>query len=242
MYMTRRPAPGPTRAPQGAPHTRPGSELASVIGNRAFGRLLSRYPDAKEVRRMWEEHWASDKLKDEDCARACSIIAHSMGIKAKSDPLFRVSRDDDAATPKEAKDAYSRGWKYRDRVQRDGAREVMKVHIGSAAKGAPKIRKYPLLPGMLIYTAESAGWKDEKKTTYRWYARHMQMYGGDGVVFENFVDPVDPRVLLEGAPDEDEYGAYSPKTGRFLTTLSIYDPFAASRTEEEKKWIEGFAP
>jgi hypothetical protein len=219
------------------------------MGNRAVGRLLrspppagrqlARWPTAADVKKMWKEKWETEQLDDEDCADACNQIARWMGVKGGAGkPVFRISKDDDEATATEAAEAYSRGFKYRDRIVKIADDEFMKVHSGKGGKNVPTVRSFPLLPGMLIYTAENAGWKDKEKKTYRWYLRHMQMYGGNGVVYENFRSPTNPRTLLEGDPDEDKAGAYN--TGDFLVTLSIYDPFFSMRTPSEQLRINLF--
>jgi len=224
--------------------------LADAVQQRAArsaspcgsGPVLARWPSAEDVRKVWEEHWKPDDLDKRDCVVACNHIAKQMGVDDASGqtPLFRISKDNDEATPTEAKQAYSRGFRYRDRVVTDGAHEYLRVYSGVPPKH--KIRRYPLLPGMLIYTAESAGWKDKERGTYRWYLRHMQMYGGNGVVYENWLSPTEPRgprTLLEGADSEDKDGAYGRSGGsKFVVTLAIYDPFLDQRTEKERELID----
>jgi hypothetical protein len=223
--------------------------LQRTAGNRATARLLQRFPDAADIDMFWSE--LADQVEAEgldleevDCRAASNRMVGIGRAKAKrrklkalreqlGGPLYRISSDDRAATPDEAKNALGRGWSVRDRVVSFGGREYLKVHSGGADDAAPTVRFYPLLPGMMIYSAESVGWQSKTKGTYRWYLRHAAIYRGGGWIRENF--GAQRRNIMQGHKSEDRnLGAYgSDSDPKFLTTLAIYDPFYAFRSKEE---------
>jgi hypothetical protein len=227
--------------------------LQRTAGNRATARLLQRFPEAKDIDSFWsdlvrEVEAENRKVKDLDCRAASDRVAVIGNSRAKrrkitptrtalTGPLYRISNDDLDATPTEAKEAHGRGWKVRDRVVSSFGRDYMKVHRGGADGATPTIEFYPLLPGMMIYSAEDVGWKDKKQGTYRWYLRHAAVYRSEGWIRENF--GAQRRNIKQGHPQEDRsLGAYgSDDNPSFLTTLAIYDPFYAYRSKEEADWL-----
>jgi len=70
---------------------------------------------------------------------------------------------------------------------------------------------------MLTYTAESLAWRDRARELYRWHDRHMLVYGGGGIAYENFVDARRPRDLTK------DNAAYAGSL--FSVGLALYDPF-----------------
>lgn len=193
---------------------------------------------------------------DVDCREAADRVAgigrseaSRRGIKAnreplKGRPLYRISKDDEKAEPWEAKEAHGRSWRVRDRVVSAFGRDYMKVWSGGAEGATPTVKFYPLLPGMMIYTAENAGYADKKSNTYNWYRRHAAVYKGDGWVRENFGDQL--RNIKQGHEEEDAWGAWrqpeDPKKRKktdpkFFTTLAIYDPFYSYRSKAEEAWL-----
>lgn len=227
--------------------------LQRSAGNRATARLLQRFPDTRDIDSFWSElvrqvEAENRKVGDLDCRAAANRVAgigqakaKHRGINARRSPLtgalYRISTDDLDATPAEAKDAYGRGWTVRDRVVSAFGRDYMKVHRGGAGGTTPTVEFYPLLPGMMIYSAESVGWKDKKKGTYRWYLRHAAIYAGNGWVRENF--GAQRRNIRQGDPAEDRnLGAWGADDDpKFLTTLAIYDPFYPYRSDAEEAWL-----
>ena len=231
--------------------------LQRAAGNRAAARLLQRFPAATDVESFWSE--LVSELNDEgrttedlDCFQASMRVAAIGGSKARerklepqrsrlNGPLYRISQHDERATPEEARAAHGRGWRVRDRVVWLGKGEYLKVHKGGAGGAAPTASYYPLLPGMIIYTAENAGWADKASGTYNWFKRHAAVYRGGGWVRDNFA--AQPRNIMQGHAKEDDWGAWHrpdrPKKDdpRFLTTLAVYDPFYAYRTEAELRWL-----
>jgi hypothetical protein len=229
--------------------------LQRAAGNRAATRLLQRFPAETDIESFWSELVAELKnegltTKDIDCFEACRRVARIGRLKAHdrklkpqrpplgvTEPLYRISKHDERATPEEARAAHGRAWRVRDHVVSFARREYLTVHIGGTAGAA----LYPLLPGMIIYTAENAGWDDEAKGTYNWYKRHATVYRGGGLVRDNFATR--PRNIMEGHAEEDDWGAWHmpehPKKTdpHFLTTLSIYDPFYAYRSKAEVLWL-----
>jgi hypothetical protein len=242
---------GAAASPAAARH--PALVLQRAAGNRATARLLQRFPDASDINSFWSE--LSDQVEAEgrevgdlDCRAAANRVAaigrsraKDRGIKpirsALKGPLYRISKDDLDATPTEVKEAHDRGWSVRDRVVSLLGRDYMKVHSGGAGGATPTVKLYPLLPGMMIYSAEDGGWKDKKNGTYRWYLRHAAIYRSNGWVRENFGAQL--RNIKEGHPDEDrEAGAWGEDANpKFLTTLAVYDPFYAYRSKEEADWL-----
>ena len=237
--------------------------LQRSAGNRATARLLQRFPEEADIDSFWS---ALDNPGALDCREATNRLAgigrsqaKRRGIKANREPLkdalYRISKDDYDAEPWEAKEAHNRGWRVRDRVVSAFGRDYMKVWSGGAEGATPTVKFYPLLPGMMIYTAENAGYTSKKKNTYHWYRRHAAAYKGDGEVRENFGDQT--RNIKEGHRnkdtgriDEDEWGAWDiprdprrrkPEDPKFFTTLAIYDPFYAYRSKAEVAWF-GHAP
>jgi hypothetical protein len=231
--------------------------LQRAAGNRAATRLLQRFPVDTDIESFWSELVAELKneglrTKDIGCFEACMRVARIGQSKARDrnleaqrspldGPLYRISKHDEHATPEEARAAHGRGWRVRDHVVSFARREYLKVHIGGAAGAAPTAAFYPLLPGMIIYTAENAGWDDEAKGTYNWYKRHAAVYRGGGWVRDNFATR--PRNIMESHAEEDEWGAWhmpehpEEEDPHFLTTLSIYDPFYAYRSKAEVLWL-----
>jgi len=227
--------------------------LQGAAGNAAVSRLLQRFPEAADIDNFWSN--LKDRVAAEcgdvhglDCREASNRLASigqskakQRGIKANrnalSGPLYRISDDDLNATATEVKEAYGRAWRVRDRVVSAFGRDFMKVFSGGAEGAQPTVHFYPLLPGMMIYSAEDAGWKDKGKGTYRWYLRHAAVYAGGGWVRENF--GAQRRNIKQGDPDEDKRGgAYGlSDKPKFLTTLAIYDPFHAYRSKEEEAWV-----
>jgi hypothetical protein len=228
--------------------------LQRSAGNSATARLLQRFPDRADIDKFWGELQSEvaaegGEVHDLDCRAASNRVAaigqkkaKQRGIKtlrsALPGPLHRISRDDLDADPTEVKEAYGRGWKVRDRVVSAFGRDYMKVHSGGADGATPKTQFYPLLPGMMIYSSEDAGWKDKRKGTYRWYLRHAAIYAGGGWVRENF--GAQRRNIMQGHRSEDaRWGAYDPDAKpKFLTTLAIYDPFHSFRSREEQAWLD----
>lgn len=240
-----RSARGPVpRQPAGARPTpgHPVLALQRTIGNRATGGLLLRTPDpptAADVSSAWRKHskWTpEDRGETEDCAAAAKRIARLMGGDVAKMRTYRFSRSDRMSTAEERKAARSRGWRFRDRIVTGADGDFLEVWSGihDPASGLqPTAHRYPLLPGMLIYTAEGAD-RDGK-----WSLRHMMMYAGDGKVQENFRSPRSPRDLTD-RPGGDLDGAYG--TGSFHVVLSIHDPFAERRGWWTKAWLELLLP
>jgi hypothetical protein len=182
---------------------------------------------------MWEAKWGG---KDEDCVAACRRISGELGVKAPDKPLYRLKASEKSANNREWRDALSRGLKYPDKVVKVDQGEYLKVYSGRyERKGRkPTARLYPLLPGMLIYTAENLAWEDRSTRKYKWFDRHMMMYAGDGEVYENFRPPPRPEdtpdphdTAYDTGPRDllaDTGGAYESGTS-FVVGLSIYDPF-----------------
>jgi len=210
--------------------------LQRAAGNRAATRLLQRFPVDTDI----------------DCFQASMRVAAIGRSKARDrklkpqrppldGPLYRISKHDERATPEEARAAHGRGWRVRDHVVSFGRREYLQVHMGGAGGAAPTAAFYPLLPGMIIYTAENAGWADRASGTYNWFKRHAAVYRSGGWVRDNFA--TQPRNIMEGHAEEDDWGAWSmpehPEKDdpQFLTTLAIYDPFYAYRSEAEVLWL-----
>jgi len=235
--------------------------LQRAAGNRAAARVLQRFPAATDVESFWSE--LVSELKDEgrttedlDCFQASMRVAAIGGSKARerklkpersrlNGPLYRISQHDERATPEEARAAHGRGWRVRDRVVWLGRGEYLRVYTGGAGGAAPTATYYPLLPGMIIYTAENAGWADKASGTYNWFKRHAAVYRGGGWVRDNF--DAQPRNIMQGHAEEDEWGAWHrPKRPKkddpqFLTTLAVYDPFYAYRSDAEVRWLSGGA-
>jgi hypothetical protein len=228
--------------------------LQRSAGNRATARLLQRFPDAADIDTFWSELVGEVEregrvVKDLDCRAAANRVAAIGQSKARkrkikpnqsplTGPLYRIASDDLDATPTEVKEAYGRGWRVRDRVVSFSGREYMRVHSGGADGAEPTVRFFPLLPGMMIYSAEDAGWKDKGQGTYRWYLRHAAIYKGDGWIRENFGAQL--RNIKQGHRSEDRtLGAYGADSHpKFLTTLAIYDPFHAYRSKADKAWLD----
>jgi hypothetical protein len=238
--------------------------LQRSAGNRATARLLQRFPDAGEIDSFWsqlvrEVEAKNLKLGEIDCREAADWLARIGREKAKErgikplrsprqDALFRISKHDERAEPLEAKEAHGRAWRVRDRVVSAFGHDYMKVWTGGAEGSTPTPRFYPLLPGMMIYTAENAGYTSKKLNTYHWYRRHAAVYRGDGWVRENFGDQL--RNIMQGHAEEDLDGAWrlprdprkrTSEDPKFLTTLAIYDPFYAYRSKDEEAWLRGGA-
>lgn len=239
---------------------RPRSDYSSLlalqrsVGNAAVARLLQRFPDAGDIDTFWatlvKQVKKEKKLMEKvDCREAADrlagigrSVAKRRGIKANRQPLnsnllYRISEADEDAEPWEATEAHGRGWRVRDRVVSAFGRDYMKVFSGGAGGTQPRVHFYPLLPGMMIYSAEDIGWKDKSKGTYRWYLRHAAVYAGGGWVRENF--GAQRRNIKQGDPKEDtRLGAYDPSDKpKFLTTLAIYDSFYPYRSKEEEAWL-----
>jgi len=231
--------------------------LQRAAGNRAATRLLQRFPVATDVESFWSELVTELKkeeltTEDIDCFKASMRVAEIGRSKARDrklkpqrsalrGPLYRISKHDERATPEEARAAHGRGWSVRDHVVSFGRREYLKVHTGGAGGAAPTAAYYPLLPGMIIYTAENVGWADKARGTYNWFKRHAAVYRSGGWVRDNFA--TEPRNIMEGHDEEDDWGAWHmPKHPKktdpqFLTTLAIYDPFYAYRSEADVLWL-----
>jgi len=232
--------------------------LQRAAGNRAATRMLQRFPVETDVESFWSELVEELKKQDRttedlDCFQASlrvSTIGRSKARERKlkpqrpplDGPLHRISQHDKRATPEEASAAHGRGWRVRDHVVASlGPREYLKVHTGGAGGAAPTAAFYPLLPGMIIYTAENVGWADRSSRKYNWFKRHAAVYRGGGWVRDNF--RTQPRNILVGHEEEDDWGAWKrpedPKKDdpQFLTTLAVYDPFFAYRSEAEVLWL-----
>jgi hypothetical protein len=231
--------------------------LQRAAGNRAATRLLQRFPVATDIESFWSELVAELKkqgltTKDIDCFQASMRVGAIGRSKARDrklnpqrppldGPLYRISKHDERATPEEARAAHGRGWRVRDHVVSFGRREYLKVHMGGAGGAAPTAAFYPLLPGTIIYTAENAGWADRASGTYNWLKRHAAVYRSGGWVRDNFA--TQPRNIMEGHAEEDDWGAWrmpehpEKDDPQFLTTLAIYDPFYAYRSEAEVLWL-----
>jgi hypothetical protein len=182
-------------------------------------------PSSKEIKNLWLDEW-TPKTPDEKCTEVARRMARHLGgvTQDAGTPVIRFSKHDEDATAQEVAEAHSRGHKYRDRVLPNT--DTLVIHSGSAAAGKkPKRTEFQLLPGMLIYTAEDGGWKDKKLRTYQWYWRHMMMYAGKGVVYENWVNPSSSRNLWK---PENDHGVH-PRSYKFVAVLSIYDPFKEHR-------------
>ena len=227
--------------------------LQRAAGNTAVSRALQRFPETADIETFWgnlKDRVAAEggDVHELDCRAASNRLAAIGQSKAKqrrikpnrsplSGALYRISGDDLNATAAEVQEAYGRAWRVRDRVVSAFGRDYMKVFSGGASGAQPAVHFYPLLPGTMIYSAEDAGWKDKSKGTYRWYLRHAAVYAGSGWVRENF--GAQRRNIKQGDPEEDTRGgAYDlSDEPKFLTTLSIYDPFHAYRSKEEEAWL-----
>jgi hypothetical protein len=223
------PTPPPERAQPHAPPpysdlaARPVEERAAVLaaysrsaGNAAVCRQLARDkqpPTAADVKDLWVDRWTSAMVA-EDCGTVARRMAGLLGGDKYPAPKAMLKEDLVNATPKEVEEAQSRGTKYSDRlVDGDPARYV--VYSGMA--GSLHADVHPILPGMLMYTAESLAWRDRERELYRWHKRHMLMYGGGGIAYENFVDARRPRDLTK---DNVAYAG-----SLFSVGLALYDPF-----------------
>lgn len=234
-----------------------------MAGNRAVAQLARRKsgrggPTYAELLEVWKASYSEFHFSDDenlqvskrylDCAKTCNLIAAKMGVKFNhhiDKALFRISDRDTDPNPQESKEAFDRGKKgLADRVVKRDDGEYMKVHRGMG--DSPTVEEYPLLPGMLIYTAESIGWASKAKKNVEWQQRHMQMYAGGGKVFENVMgkskrNGFNLRTMLEG--DKNAKFVWNRGKGqKFQTTLSIWDPFFARRTQEKQDWIRAKAP
>ena len=143
-------------------------------------------------------------------------------------PVIRFTKHDENASRDEVAEAHSRGrekhkTKYFDKVLPNT--DTLVIYTGSAAGKEPSRTEFRLQPGMLVYTAEDGGWMDEAAGTYRWYWRHMSMYAGDGIVYENWRNPDKRRNLWKR---KDDQGVH-PGDNKFFIVLSIYDPFKEHR-------------
>lgn len=234
-------SPAPTR-------THPVFALQQTIGNRAVRALLRQpqEPTSADVLSKWKTHWWDYETKKEDCRAATRRIAKLMGgtdinlkdLKGRYMPLYRLKPDEERATKQEVKDAYNRGRHYPDEVITGWPFDSFKAYSGR--RDNLSYRVYPLLAGMCIYTAEGAYPAVKSRLPSKWSQRHMMMYAGDGVVYENFRDPkvkLERRNLTKPNPT-DWYAPYAHANASFFVGLSIYDPFSDLRSWGVSRFIE----
>jgi hypothetical protein len=218
----RRDAPAPLTDLAALPVEERVAVLARAAGNAAVSRQLARDkqpPTAADVKDLWVEKWTS-ALRDEDCGTVARRMAGLLGGRTRPPAKAMLKDDLIAATPKEVDEARSRGVKHGDRLI-DGDPAMYRVYGGTA--DSLDATFHVIRPGMLIYTAESLAWRDRARKLYRWHDRHMLMYGGGGIAFENFVDAKRPRDLTK------DHTAYAGSL--FSVGLAIYDPFEGLRKD-----------
>ena len=194
--------------------------MLGAAGNAAVSRRLARDkrpPSVADVKRLWVDKWTAT-MDAEDCGTVARRMAGLLGGVKYPPPKAMLKDDLIAATPEEEQAARSRGVKHSDRVF-PGPPDVYRVYSGPADKLDAEF--HLLRPGMLIYTAESLAWRDRARKLYRWHDRHMLMYGGGGIAYENFVPASSPRDISK---DPTAYAG-----SLFSVGLAIYDPFEGVR-------------
>ena len=88
--------------------------------------------------------------------------------------------------------------------------------------GQPRRRVPRDQAGMLVHARRTSPGATAR-TSSHWHDRHMLMYGGGGVAYENFLDAKRPRDLTK------DHTAYAGSL--FSVGLAIYDPFEGLRKD-----------
>lgn len=205
-----------------APPTRP------LARQPRLTRSKRKPPRIKDVEKMWEEKYSEVYEKYPDCGSCARKMAQLLGGQWSPPPLM-LKNDLEKAEPYEEEEARSRGLKVVDKIVTSPSADRPDQYVVYAGKpGRLTVAFYPVLPGMLVYTAESLAWRDRRKKLYRWWDRHMMMYAGGGIAYENFRDPNDPNPNngpRNVSEDPIAYGSGSI----FSVGLALYDPFEAQR-------------
>ncbi|MDL1873755.1 hypothetical protein FBQ85_01065 [Cytophagia bacterium CHB2] len=164
-------------------------------------------PSPSELLRVWIKNF--DKKREWDCAEITYFMRDVL-LKnrncGKGTMLYKKG-DGKKFIPDSnlMKEAYSRGWgkPYQnpmrkglnprlDHITKVGDKFYMKIYEGEYIDGDESLQPYVLVelrPGMLIYSAQNAGYVSEDDKTLRWYLRHMVTYLKDGFVLESLRKP-----------------------------------------------------
>jgi hypothetical protein len=175
---------------------------------------------------MWLDKWAAVKKRYPDCGSCARKMAQLLGGQWSPPPLM-LKDDLVEVEPYEEEEARSRGKKVVDKIVTSPSADRPDQYVVYAGKpGNLTAAFYPVLPGMLVYTAENLAWRDPVNKLYRWWDRHMMMYAGGGIAYENFRDPNDPDW---GPRNVSEDPIAYEKGSIFSVGLALYDPFEAQR-------------